>query len=187
MEVSFLSDVFDKLFGATYAIYTVENGKERPVLTFDSIIESGIEGKATIISHPIEQGFKATEYKFSDPSVIEMNGVVSQSSFLGQKVGSKLLSFAGMDKGDMIEKTRQTLEEYKKNLYVVNIKTRTGIWENYTLQQFHIKENVDNFGLLDVDMTFEEVMLRPNTYANVKSPTQKPTINTGIGEVIKKG
>lgn len=185
MEVSFLSDVFDKLFGATYAIYTVENGKERPVLTFDSIIESGIEGKATIISHPVEQGFKATEYKFSEPSIIEMSGIVSQQSLLGQ-VGDKLLSFVGMDKGDMIEKTRQTLEEYKKNLYIVNIKTRTGVWENYTLQNYHIKENVDNFGLLDVDMTFQEVMLRPSTYSNVKSATQKPTINTGIGEVVKK-
>lgn len=186
MEISFLNTIFDSLIGSVYAIYTTdENGEEQPVLTFDSITEYGFEGKATIISHPIEQGFKATEFKYCDPATIEMSGVVSENSLIGQ-LGNKLMSLAGFETEDKISKVRETLEEYRKNLYVVNIKSRTAVRENYTLQAYSIKESPDNFGLLEVDMTFEEVMLRPKTYVNVKKKSMVSTVKSGISQVVKK-
>lgn len=186
MKINFLNTVFDKLLGSVYSIYTTENGEDRPVMTFDSITEYGFEGKATIISHPIERGYKATEFKYCDPATIEMTGVVSENSLIG-RIGNKLMSLAGLDTQDKVAQVRDALEEYRKNLYVVNIKSRTAVRENYTLQAYNIKESPENFGLLEVEMTFQEVMLRPNTYSNVKNATQKPTIKSGISQVVKKG
>jgi hypothetical protein len=54
------------------------------------------------------------------------------------------------------------------------------------LQAYSIKESPDNFGLLEVDMTFEEVMLRPKTYVNVKKKSMVSTVKSGISQVVKK-
>lgn len=186
MEISFLNTIWDKLIGSVYSISEVDDlGKERPVMTFDSIVECNYKGKSNVISHPIETGFKATEYKYDDPSIIEMVGVISEKSLVGQ-LGNKLLSLMGISKEDSIETVRATLDKYKRELIPVNIKTRTAKRENYTLIGYEVKESLDNFSLFEVDMTFQEVMLRPKTSTFVKDPQQKPTIDIGITKPVKE-
>ena len=186
MEISFLNTVFDKLLGSVYSIYEVnEEGEERPIMTFDSITEYGFNGKSTVISHPIEQGYKATEYKYEELSIIEMTGIVAGQSLLG-KLGGKLLSLVGVETEDKMEMVKETLEIYKRDLLPVNIKSRTATRENYTLVDYHIKESPENFGVLEVDMTFNQIMLRPNTSTYVKNTTQKPTTPSGVSQVVSK-
>ena len=92
----------------------------------------------------------------------------------------------GISKEDSIETVRATLDKYKRELIPVNIKTRTAKRENYTLIGYEVKESLDNFSLFEVDMTFQEVMLRPKTSTFVKDPQQKPTIDIGITKPVKE-
>ena len=186
MEISFLNTIWDKLIGSVYSITEVgDAGEERAVMTFDSIVECNYKGKSNVISNPIETGFKSTEYKYDDPSIIEMTGVLSQNSLIGT-LGNKLMSLLSLGKEDSIETVRATLDKYKKELIPVNIKTRTAKRENYTLIGYDVKESLDNFSLFEVDMIFQEVILRPKTSTFVKDPQQKPTIDIGITQPVKE-
>lgn len=152
MIVSFLNSAYDWLLGSTYAIYETNDAEKKVIFEFDTIEEVLFRATSNVTSYPIERGYMATDYKYLNPCTVQIKAVISRNSSVGKKV------FSLLKKSDVVEKLKTTLEYYRSGIYALNIKTKTGIRENYTLQDYEIPENYDNFGVIEVLMTFTQIM-----------------------------
>ena len=150
-------------------IYSITYNDE-PVVSFDSIQEANYTGSANVTVNPLENGNKATEYKYNDPDTISLIGIIENSSILGQTI------LKNNNKASVL----QILKELKKNLVAVDIKTKSGLYKNYTLTRLHIPENYENYSLLVVEMDFEEVLIIKNASQNNRSKKDNNTIDIGV-------
>lgn len=186
MILDALSKIWNTLTGDTYTI--TKTGSSTPELNFDTIEECSFNGSSTVTSYPVEAGYKVTEYKFENPSVIEMKGSISSTGIFGGFGFSLGLSKNGLEfKGDVISNTVKKLDEMKRELSSLDIQTRNGLREGYTLTNYNIPENYDNFNLLEVEMTFEKILTVENAKLNFKDFFQKQTESTGISQVVELG
>lgn len=163
------------------------SGGER-VLELDSVEYVNFRSTSTVTSYPVETGINVTDYKYMQPDVIEMKGYIKRSSLLGTgvQVGASLIADKlGIELKGGIEKLRDNLKYYKSNMSKLNISTKTQIYKNFTLEAFEIPENFDNYGLLEVTMTFKQII----DPVGVKStmPSFANTLSAGITRVIGLG
>lgn len=180
MIMDYLKKIISSLISDTYSISL--SGETEPVLTFDSIEECAYSGSATVTSYPVEAGYRVTEYKYENPSIIEMKASISTTG----DIGGFGISFSlfGKNKSSMVSTVRSRLEQFKKELVSLDIQTRTANRYGYTLTDYNIPENYDNYNMFEVSMTFEKIMTVENANPNIKDMFQADTSSTGISQVI---
>lgn len=179
-----IKDIIGKVKEYFKPVYSFTNAKTREIiLTFDSIRESNVDASAEICNIPLETGFKQTEYKYPNPTTIEFTAVIQKSSVLLNKLSD--YTDLVKNKEDLIAKTIQVLEEYKNYLIPVNITTKSGAYNNYTLKGYYIPENIDNYSLFEVKTQFEQIMTNVEEQQNYKNKYDTKTVNNGLAQKIK--
>lgn len=186
MELNFLSSITDKLAKSTYSIYGIdEKGDRKIYLEFDSILECSYNGSSTVTQYPAESGINVTDYKYSNPDQITLKGIISKNGTVGLGALNINYSIFGQDKVSLIETTRQQLNELCRQMKRVNIQTRnSGLRTSFTLSGFEITETPDNYNLLEVDMTFDEVLLFGTDGKLNRSASDKDTQDGGIVQTL---
>ena len=167
--------------------YETPKTEEKVVFTFDTITEAEVRGSSNVVGYPIEKGYTVTDYKYQNPSTIHIVGVMERSSIVGnlaRRATNKVLSKLGYKEyADPISKLVQDLEYYKSGLYPLNIQTKSGLYKKYTLTDYTIPENFDNYGLLEVEMTFQQIMTTDDARP---TSSNQDTIEGGLAKVTKK-
>ena len=70
---------------------------------------------------------------------------------------------------------------------MVNVQTRnSGLRKNYTMTDYVINETPDNFNLLEVDMSFEQVLLFNEDGEMLRNKADGDTQQIGIVESLKQ-
>lgn len=184
-EINFFAAVWDKLTDATYSV--VDAKTNEPQLEFDSILECNFHGSATSTQVPIETGFKKTDYKYANPDDLHLKGIVSKNGTFGIGFLDINYSLTGQNKNTLIEKIRAKCEELTHNLILVNAQTRnSGLRKNYTMTDYVINETPYNFNLLEVDMSFEQVLLFNEDGEMLRNKADGDTQQIGIVESLKQ-
>lgn len=164
------------------------SGGER-VLVLDSVEYVNFRSTSTVTSYPVETGINVTDYKYMQPDVIEMKGYIKRSSLTGSLVQDGVSAIASkmfdVEVRGGIDKLRDNLKYYKSNMSKLNISTKTQIYKNFTLEAFEIPENFDNYGLLEVTMTFKQIVDPVGVKATL--PSFASTLSAGITRVIGLG
>lgn len=184
---SFLAKSWDKLTSSTYSVYsTTSAGGKKIWLEFDSIEECAFSGSSTVTKYPAEIGVNITDYKYTNPDQISLKGVVSKNGTFGIGVFNMNYSLFGKDKNSLIERIRNQCDNLVRTLELVNIQTRnSGLRENFTLTSYSIDESPDNFNLLEVDMTFDEVLLFGTNGQLTRKVSDSNTQDGGIVQTLK--
>lgn len=161
--------------------------EEVVVFSFDTITEAEVRGSANVVGYPIEKGYTVTDYKFQNPNTIHIVGVMERNSIVGnlaRRATNKVLSALGYSEfADPISKLVQDLEYYKSGIYPLNIQTKSGLYKNYTLTDYTIPESFDNYGLLEVEMVFQQILTTSDVRAK---QSDQDTIEGGLAKVTKK-
>ena len=186
MNIKFLSDAFDKITSSTYSIYSGNAQENQKIwLEFDSIDECSFTGSSTVTKYPAEIGVNITDYKYANPDKITLKGVVMQNGTFG--IGALKVSYSlfGKDKISLTESIRAQCDTLVRTLQTVNIQTRnSGLRENFTLTDYSIEENPDNYNMLEVDMIFDEVLLFGKTGQLTRKISDKDTQYGGIVQTL---
>lgn len=150
-----------KITYATSYIITDANTNEI-LLRFDTIESCNFRGVSTVTSYPTEYGIEVTDYKYKNPDSISAKGLIARRTNNDSDV-------------DLI---RNQLSLYQSGMYAMNIQMKSGLKENYTLEGFNIPENLGNYSVLEVDMTFKEIpkFLKQQN----RSASDNDTVDTGI-------
>ena len=178
---SLLSTFLNK---SVYAIWFVDDESMGPVkpekiLEFDSIRETAFEATSEVTEYPIENGTFVTDYKYDNPDILTVVGVISRTN----ASGAGLIETYWSGRDELINQTRQALDQYKKGIFHLRIQTKSGFYDWMTLKDYTIPENYDNYGLFEVEMTFKQI-IRPSS---VVSPANAAYSNTiSAGQVYKK-
>lgn len=150
--------------------------KTRVALSFDVIEETNFRGSSTVTNYPREDGVMVSDYKYQNPSVLTVNGIVSRKSVVGN-----LISMA-LDGGTNVQRMKERLHYYKSGMYPLDIQTKSGLYENYTLESYEIPEDYDSYGLMNVSMTFKEMFKAADRQETL--PPAKDTISSGISRLL---
>lgn len=170
---SFLSTILNK--APVYGIWDASGSTLQQILEFDSITETGLEATSTITEYPIENGTKVTDYKYDNPDIIEMVGVIS-------KTNSSMAGLSGLipkGRDEQINKVRQSLKKYKSGIYRLVVQTKSGRYDWFTLKDYRIPETRNNYGVFEVEMTFKEI-IRPVKSENPANASYSATKMTGM-------
>jgi len=183
---SFLTKSWDKLTSSTYSVYSTTSAGDKKIwLEFDSIEECSFAGSSTVTKYPAEIGVNITDYKYTNPDQIALKGVVSKNGTFGIGVFNVNYSLFGKDKNSLIERIRNQCDSLVRTLELVNIQTRnSGLRENFTLTSYTIDESPDNFNLLEVDMTFDEVLLFGTNGQLTRKVSDSNTQDGGIVQTL---
>lgn len=176
MILGFLNKAWD-LLGGTYSIYEKDKtGKVKIVMRFNTIEEVFFRSTSQVTSYPTESGIMATDYKYDDPDVLTVKGTLKRATIVGGLVNSLL---GGVDS---VSQLMTTLEYYKSGMYALNVQTKTALREGYTLQDYEIPEDYDNYGLIEVSMTFKQILTVGKK--NLVNPSDSDTIPAGIARLV---
>ncbi|MCH5202388.1 MAG: hypothetical protein J1F17_04190 [Oscillospiraceae bacterium] len=176
MILGFLNKAWD-LLGGTYSIYeTDKSGKTKIIMRFNTIEEAFFRSTSQVTSYPTETGVMVTDYKYDDPDVLTVKGILKRSTLVGALVNSLL---GGVDS---IPQLMTTLNYYKSGMYSLNIQTKAALREGYTLQDYEIPEDYDNYGLLEVSMTFKQILNVGKK--NLTKPSDSDTIPAGFARLV---
>lgn len=179
----FFSNIWDKLVNATYGI--VGSGTDKVWLEFDTIDECTTTGSSTTTKYPTEYGLQVTDYKYKNPDTVTMVGVISEGGLLG--VNSLYSRMGSWDKNTALETIRSNLKELVNKMTLVDIQTRNaGLRKSMTLTSYTINENYDTYGLLEVQMTFQEVIQFTQQGEIVRNVADSKTVNAGVAETRNK-
>lgn len=156
MATTYLDSFKELIMGANpYAIMYVDAlGKKKVVLAFDSIHEVNLKVSSTMTTYPTESNEYRTDGKFRNPNVISVRGLIEKSSLAGQAARA-LLSYVGGGKS-LLERTKAQLEQYIDVVCRLDIQTKSGLYENYSLIGYEIPETLDNYGYFEVIMDFQQ-------------------------------
>lgn len=180
MAITYL-DNFKELIGfaAPYAIiHVAKGGSKKVVLAFDSIQETEFVADTQITTYPTEYNIEMTEYKYRNPNIITVRGVIQRDSFAGEIASSVLAQVGGG--ASLIDRTRAQLERYARVICRLDIQTKGGLYTNYSLRGYKIPESFDNYGYFEVIMTFQENLLNPSVQPSVAKIADMDTIFGGI-------
>ena len=113
----------------TYATsYLITDARTNEILLrFDTIEDCNFKGSSTVTSYPTEYGISITDYKYKNSDSITAKGLIARRSNNDSDV-------------DLI---RNQLSLYQSGMYALNIQMKSGLRENYTLENFDIPENID--------------------------------------------
>lgn len=159
---------WDQITQATYSI--VRQSDNAAVLEFNTIEETSFKASADLTGYPVEAGIMVTDYKFDNPDTITCRGILERSSNL----------FEVRTKSQILE----TLKQLKRGIYLLTVKTRADTYRDFTLIDYEISETADNFGLLEVDMTFQQVVLLKDASRADRNPADSDTVNVGLVSVM---
>ena len=153
MATTYLDSFKELIMGANpYAVMHVDSlGKKKVVLAFDSIQEVNFKSSSTMTTESNEY---RTDGKFRDPNVISVRGIIQRPSLAGQAARA-LLSYLGGGKS-LIDRTKAQLEQYIDVICRLDIQTKSGLYENYSLIGYEIPESLENFGYFEVIMDFQQ-------------------------------
>ncbi len=177
ISVQYLSELFNKK--PVYAVWHISDAHPTGelIMSFDSIQRVDFKASSTLTNYPIEQGTAVTDYKYNNPDTLSLTGIVSRTG-LYHGVGLGVV-----DSDTAIDKIRQSLDTYLKGIYRLKIQTKNGVYDWFTLQSYDISENYENYGLFEVDMSFQQIMRPPS----VQNPAQAAYADTlSVGVVLKK-
>ena len=180
MAITFLDNFKELLgFAAPYAIiHVAKSGKKSVVLAFDSIQETEFTADTQITTYPTEYNIEMTDYKFRNPNTITVRGVIQRDSFAGEMISSALSAYGGGK--SLIDRTRAQLERYCRVICRLDIQTKSGLYQNYSLKGYKVPESYDNYGYYEAVMTFQENLVNPNLQKNIAKISDSDTIFGGI-------
>lgn len=181
MILGFLKSTWEKIYGdSIYAITEHRVGTKetevKTVLQCDTIVETNYKASTTVTSYPLETGVHKTDYKYDNPDVIMMRGVIANNSYIG-----KILRLA-LNREEAKIKIINELNYYKSGLYPLDIKTKSNIWRNFTLESFSIPETVDNYSTLEIEMTFKQIILAGDRKPT--APVNSSTMSAGLSRLL---
>lgn len=137
------------------------------ILAFDMIEECSFKASTTVTTYPTERGIQVTDYKYDNPDTLKIKCYVRKSE----------------NNSIMIEKLNTELEQYKSGIYAMNVQTKTALRTNYTLVSYTIPENVDNYGLFEVEMDLQQIL--NYTEVSYRAAADKDTVSSGISQVTE--
>ncbi|MBO7735234.1 MAG: hypothetical protein J6S67_21900 [Methanobrevibacter sp.] len=132
-------DTSQVVYSTSYVITDAKSGDI--LLRFDTIEECSFKSSSTVTSYPTEMGIMASDYKYKNSDSFKAKGLIARRSTNAQQV----------------ELITNQLKHYQSGMYAMNIQTKSGLRENYTLEGYEVVESVDNYSLLEVDMEFKEM------------------------------
>lgn len=181
MILGFLKSTWEKIYGdSIYAITEHRVGTKetivKTVLQCDTIIETNYKASSNVTSYPLETGVHKTDYKYDNPDVITIRGVIANNSYIG-----RLLRLA-IDREEAKIKIINELNYYKSGLYPLDIKTKSNVWQNFTLESFSIPESLDNYSTLEIEMTFKQIMMAGDKKPT--SPANSSTVPAGLSRLL---
>ena len=173
----FGSNIWKKLANAKYGIVGSKDNKV--LLEFETIDECTTTGSSTVTKYPTEYGVQKTDYKYKNPDTVTMVGVISEGGLLGyNSIFRKMGSF---DKNTALELIRTNLAELVRNMTLLDIQTRNaGLRKFMTLTSYTVNESYDTYGLMEVNMTFQEVPQFTKKGNMVRKVSDSSTKNAGI-------
>lgn len=150
-----------KIIYATSYIITDANSNEI-LLRFDTIEDCSYKASSTVTSYPTEMGIMVNDYKYKNSDTFTARGLITRR----------------VNNDSDIDLIKSQLELYQSGMYAMNIQTKSGLRENYTLESYEIPENLDNYSVLEVDMNFKEIpkFLRTQN----RSASDNDTVQVGI-------
>ena len=183
MATTYLDSFKELIIGANpYAVMHVDSlGKKKVVLAFDSIQEVNLKAS----TYPTESNEYRTDGKFRDPNVISVRGIIQRPSLAGQAARA-LLSYLGGGKS-LIDRTKAQLEQYIDVICRLDIQTKSGLYENYSLIGYEIPESLENFGYFEVIMDFQQNLVPTADNEILKRIADAKTIFGGICSKIGLG
>lgn len=187
MATTYLDSFKELIMGANpYAVMHVDSlGKKKVVLAFNSIQEVNLKASSTMTTYPTESNEYRTDGKFRDPNVISVRGIIQRPSLAGQAARA-LLSYLGGGKS-LIDRTKAQLEQYIDVICRLDIQTKSGLYENYSLIGYEIPESLENFGYFEVIMDFQQNLVPTADNEILKRIADAKTIFGGICSKIGLG
>lgn len=176
-----LNRLIKGLLESTYSLVGATDDKVW--LEFQSIDECSMTGNATVTKYPTEMGIQKTDYKYSTPDSVTIVGIVQRSGGRGSipEINSLNPIMGTFDRATAVERIRNNLRTLKRNMILLNVKTRNGgLWTNMTLTDYTIDETADNFGLFQVTMQLQEVPQFNEQGEQVRNPADSSTKSSGI-------
>lgn len=157
MILSIANDIWQRLNNYTYGIKSANSDKVW--LEFDTIDECQFHGSATVTKYPLENNTYYTDYKYSNPDDLMLKGAISVNSLI--RFGDAEYNLDGItNKTSLVELIRNQCSELCRNMILLDIQTRnSGLRKNFTMNYFVINETPGNYNMLEVDMSFTEVLL----------------------------
>lgn len=157
MILSIANDIWQRLNNYTYGIKSANSDKVW--LEFDTIDECQFHGSATVAKYPLENNTYYTDYKYSSPDDLMLKGAISVNSLI--RFGDAEYNLDGItNKTSLVELIRNQCSELCRNMILLDIQTRnSGLRRNFTMNDFVINETPGNYNMLEVDMSFTEVLL----------------------------
>ena len=154
-------------------------------MEFDMIEECSYTRQIEITDYPLESSANSTntritEYAYDTPDIIEMVGYISYESLLYNQIATNIKE----DYKSRVEETIQKLNLLTNGIYKLQIKTRSGTRQYFTLQKYSIPENLDNFTNLQVEMTFKQVITVADWNNQQRNSDNNNTINAGNTQPI---
>lgn len=137
------------------------------ILAFDMIEECSFKASATVTTYPTERGIQVTDYKYDSPDTLNIRCYIRKNE----------------NNSIMLEKINTELEQYKSGIYAMNIQTKAALRTNYTLVSYTIPENVDNYGLFEVEMDLQQIL--NYTEVSYRAAADKDTVSSGISQVTE--
>ena len=181
---SFFENIWDKLVNSTYAIVDSKDN-DKVWLEFDTIDECTTTGSSTTTKYPTEYGIQVTDYKYKNPDTVTMVGVISEGGLLS--ISSLFPRMGSWNKTNVLEIVRTNLNTLVNKMTLVDIQTRNaGLRKFMTLTSYTVNENYDTYGLLEVQMTFQEVIQFTQQGEIVRNVADSKTVNAGVAETRNK-
>lgn len=149
----------------TTSYVITDNKTSEILLRFDTIEEFEFSATATVTSYPTEKGIMVNDYKYLNADSFKVKGLIARRS----------------NNQNQLELIKAQLKKYQSGMYGMNVQTKSGLYENYTLENYAISENVDNYGLLEVDMSFKQILTIGN--GNNRESYDDDSVNGGVSYV----
>ncbi|MFV0627048.1 MAG: phage baseplate protein [Alphaproteobacteria bacterium] len=178
--LSFMKNFFNS---DTYVIKEITPDGEKPVLISDSMDEFKRSSRSNIAKFPVESGFLASDYKYYEGAKITVKAVISRNNALaimGFGIGGNFGGGVTSTKKELISNIEKDLKYHVKNATQLNIYGRNGNYNNYSLIQYEINETLENYGLFEVTMDFDEWLEFNSTLKKPKNASDSDTQDAGI-------
>lgn len=189
MKLAFptLTKLMMKSLGANFAIFYKTDAGVDSVLLFDGHTRQGTRFSAQTVQYPVELGWNQVEFKFAEPTVINMTGIITRkgTGALGVTIGLSSIVAGSKTKNTLIKEARKDIKYLKDNLILCEIWSLNGGNEQYmTLVEADIADDTEHVGLFEANLSFREVrelILEPEPLKSLLAGK----ISTGVAQCVQ--